>query len=68
MRFDSKYLDIFFSWHCKPNGGLFFGLKLQFPFWMSGYEIDNQAIVITIGLIFFSINVYIKYNHKKVYY
>ena len=68
----TKYLDIYPKWHCKKAGGLFFGIRLDFP---TGIY-DTKAFAsnhtytslrLTFGLIVCSINVDIKYNYIKTF-
>jgi hypothetical protein len=66
-----KYLSIYPEWHCRKAGGLFFGIRLDFP-----TEIyDDQAFAskhtytrlrLTFGLIVCSIKIDIKYNYIKM--
>lgn len=64
---NTKYLSIYPEWHCRKDGGLFFGCRLDFP--CSIYDADAFAskhtytdIRLTLGLIAFSVKVHIKSN------
>ena len=68
---NTKYLSIYPQWHCRNGGGLFLGIRLQFPKII--YDIEAFAskhtytcLRLTLGLLVFSINVDIKYNRIKM--
>jgi len=66
---NTKYLSIYPQWHCRNRGGLFLGIRLQFPNII--YDIEavdrhtSTCLRLTLGLLVFSINVEIKYNYAK---
>ena len=72
---NTKYLNINTNWHCKKSGGLFFGFKFKFPcsiFNIPGekgnlfyWEHTYTSNLLSIGFLFFTVDVEIKYNHKK---
>lgn len=67
---NTKYLSIYTTWHCRKAGGLFVGMRFQFP----ARIYDSEAFAdkhtytclrLTLGLLVFSINVELKYNYAK---
>jgi len=65
---NTKYLSIYPQWHCRNGGGLFLGIRLQFP--VTNYDSEAFAsnhtyscLRLTLGLLVFSINVDVKYNY-----
>jgi hypothetical protein len=69
---NTKHLDIYPEWHCRKDGGLFFGIRFQFP--VTNYDSEAFAsnhtytcLRLTLGLIVFSIKVDIKYNYIKMF-
>jgi len=68
---NTKYLSIYPQWHCRNGGGLFLGIKLQFPKIIYDIEaIDKHTYAclrLTLGLLMFSINVDVKYNRIKMF-
>ena len=67
---NTKYLSIYPQWHCRNGGGLFLGIRLQFPKIIYDIEaIDKHTYAclrLTLGLLVFSINVEVKYNYIKM--
>ncbi len=67
---NTKYLSIYPQWHYRNGGGLFLGIKLQFPKIIYDIEaIDKHTYAclrLTLGLLVFSINVDVKYNYSKM--
>ena len=68
---NTKYLSIYPQWHCRNGGGLFLGIRLQFP--VTNYDSEAFAsnhtyscLRLTLGLLVFSINVEVKYNYIKM--
>ena len=68
-----KYLSIYPEWHCRKAGGLFFGIRVDFP--VAIYDSESYAskhtytlLRFTIGLIVYSIKVDIKYYYRKTLY
>jgi len=60
--------------HCKFGGGLFLGIKLHFPSSCIDLEAENAADIVTfnnillsVGLIFFSINMNFQYNFDQMF-
>jgi hypothetical protein len=67
---NTKYLSIYPTWHCRKAGGLFVGIRCQFPARI--YDSESFAakhtytcLRLTFGLIVCSINLDIKYNYIK---
>jgi hypothetical protein len=68
---NTKYLSIYPQWHCRNGGGLFVGIRFQFP--VTNYDSEAFAskhtyscLRLTLGLLVFSINVELKYNYIKM--
>jgi hypothetical protein len=68
---NTKYLSIYPQWHCRNGGGLFVGIRFQFP--VTNYDSEAFAskhtyscLRLTLGLLVFSINVDVKYNYIKM--
>jgi hypothetical protein len=68
---NTKYISLYPQWHCKNGGGLFVGIRFQFPKII--YDIEAFAskhtyscLRLTLGLIVCSIKVDIKYNYIKM--
>ena len=68
-----KYLDIYTQWHCRRAGGLFFGIRIQFPIrileddpFIVNYSYTNLRF--TFGLILFSVTIDVKYDYEKINY
>jgi hypothetical protein len=70
----TKYLNVSTTWHCKKAGGLFLGLKLNFPIAITqsaeSYDINEisenyKYISIKLGLLLFTINFEIMYAYEK---
>jgi hypothetical protein len=68
---NTKYLSIYPQWHCRNGGGLFVGIRFQFP--VTNYDSEAFAskhtyscLRLTLGLLVFSINVEVKYNYIKM--
>ena len=68
---NTKYLSVYPQWHCKNGGGLFVGIRFQFP--VSIYDSEAFAskhtytcLRLTLGLLVISINVEVKYNYIKM--
>lgn len=56
------------KWHCRNNGGLFLGIRYNFPVTICDDEHTNkvyQCVTLTFGMIFFSINISINYNYRN---
>lgn len=69
---NTKYLSVYPQWHCRNGGGLFVGIRFQFP--KRNCEIDPfimnysfTSLHLTLGLLVFSINVDVKYNYINLY-
>ncbi len=67
---NTKYLSIYPQWYCRNGGGLFVGIRFQFP--VTNYDSEAYAsnhtyscLRLTLGLLVFSINVEVKYNYAK---
>ena len=63
-----KYLSIYSEWHCRKAGGLFFGIRVDFPVAIYDSESYYTLLRFTIGLIVCSIKVDIKYYYRKTLY
>jgi len=68
---NTKYLSIYPQWHYRNGGGLFVGIRFQFP--VTNYDSEAFAskhtyscLRLTLGLLVFSINVDVKYNYIKM--
>lgn len=69
-----KYLSIYPEWNCRKAGGLFLGIRVDFPVAIYDSESDDASrhtytlLRFTIGLIVCSIKVDIKYYYRKTLY
>jgi hypothetical protein len=68
---NTKYISVYPQWHCRNGGGLFVGIRFQFP--VTNYDSEAFAsnhtyscLRLTLGLLVFSINVELKYNYKDI--
>lgn len=60
------------KWHCRKHGGLFLGMRMDFPLHLVG-EFDREAqeweswktLSFSFGFLFFSVNVDFEYGHGK---
>lgn len=66
-----KYLSIYPEWHCRKAGGLFLGIRVNFP--VAIYDSESYAskhtytlLRLTFGLIVCSLKIDIKYNYIKM--
>lgn len=69
----TKYLSVYPEWHCRKAGGLFFGIRVDFP--VAIYDSESDAsrhtytcLRLTFGLIVCSVKVDIKYYYRKTLY
>jgi hypothetical protein len=65
-----KYFSINKEWHGnKKAGGLFFGIKINYPISIRSFDphYTYRCIDIKIGLIVVTLNVEIKYDHWPNY-
>ena len=63
-----KYLSIYPEWNCRKAGGLFLGIRVDFPVAIYDSESYYTLLRFTIGLIVCSIKVDIKYYYRKTLY
>lgn len=64
---NTKYLSIHPQWHFRNAGGLFLGLRIDFPVQIYDGEVLRQYTLtklfrLTLGMIVCSINIDIKYD------
>ena len=60
------YTDI--NWHCRRAGGLFFGIRMNFPT-SNLDDLKNEkynSVYFTIGFILFSLTFRVNYNVTKM--
>jgi hypothetical protein len=69
---NTKYIDIYPKWHCRRAGGLFLGIRVDFPTSIyDGEAFANnhiyRCVKITLGFIAFSVTINIKYNYVRTF-
>lgn len=62
-----KHIGFNLQWHARKGGGLFLGVRLDFPCYIFDMERNSHytLIKLKIGLLLFTLNIDIMHSHKK---
>lgn len=53
------------KWHCQKGGGLFLGIRVEFPTDYYDLKWHSRGTCIHFGFLFFTLSATIKYNFIK---